>query len=40
VEKKDSTMGKMMEKLGGIVHNEGMIERGRAMVEEKGYGQE
>ncbi|KAL2355872.1 hypothetical protein BJ546DRAFT_1060085 [Cryomyces antarcticus] len=34
--KKDSTMGKLMEKAGSMFKNEGMAEKGRAKREEKG----
>lgn len=37
-ETKDSTVGKMMEKVGQVVHSEKMEERGRAKREEKGFG--
>jgi hypothetical protein len=30
----------MMEKLGQVTHNEGMVEKGRAKREAKGFGQE
>ncbi|KAK4988940.1 hypothetical protein LTR66_007171 [Elasticomyces elasticus] len=32
----DSTIGKLMEKAGGMMKNEGMVEKGRAKREEKG----
>jgi hypothetical protein len=30
----------MIEKLGQVTHNEGMVEKGRARREEKGFGRE
>lgn len=32
---KDSTMGKVMEKLGGMLHKDNLVEQGRAKREEK-----
>ena len=31
----DSTMGKVLEKVGGVVHNRGLVEKGRGMREER-----
>ena len=36
---KDSTMGKIMEKAGHVMHNEGLAEKGRAKRETSGFGQ-
>lgn len=33
----DSTMGKLMEKAGSALKNEGMVEKGRAKREEAGF---
>jgi hypothetical protein len=30
----------MMEKAGGMIHNEGLVEKGRAKREAKGFGQD
>ncbi|KAF1997083.1 hypothetical protein P154DRAFT_537408 [Amniculicola lignicola CBS 123094] len=38
-ESKDSTMGKVMEKIGTVTHNEKMVEKGRAKREAQGLGQ-
>ncbi|PSN74652.1 hypothetical protein BS50DRAFT_581445 [Corynespora cassiicola Philippines] len=38
-ESKDSTMGKIMEKAGHVMHNEGLAEKGRAKRETSGFGQ-
>lgn len=35
----DSFAGKIMEKAGNMMHNEGLAEKGREKREEKGYGQ-
>ncbi|KAF2431779.1 hypothetical protein EJ08DRAFT_175802 [Tothia fuscella] len=37
-DKKDSTVGKMMEKVGGMTKNEGLVEKGREKRLEKGHG--
>jgi len=34
----DSMMGKVMEKVGHVMHNENMEEKGRAKRAEKGFG--
>ena len=36
---KDSTMGKLMEKAGGMLKNEKMVEKGEQKREQAGYGQ-
>ncbi|KAF2852668.1 hypothetical protein T440DRAFT_466792 [Plenodomus tracheiphilus IPT5] len=36
-ESKDSTLGKVMEKVGHMVHNEGIVEKGRVKRGEKGF---
>jgi len=36
----DSTVGKMMEKAGGMMKNEGLVEKGRERRASKGYGQD
>lgn len=33
-------MGKVMEKVGHMTHSEGLVEKGRAKREAKGFGQE
>lgn len=33
----DSMVGKVMEHVGGITHNEGLMEKGRAKREAKGF---
>jgi hypothetical protein len=33
-------MGKLMEKAGHVLHKEGLVEKGRAKREEKGFGKE
>jgi len=40
LESADSSMGKVMEKLGKVVHNEGLVEKGRKKRVEKGFGQD
>jgi hypothetical protein len=35
---KDSTLGKVVEKVGGMLKNEKVVEKGRGMREEKGFG--
>ncbi|KAH7359642.1 hypothetical protein BKA66DRAFT_228009 [Pyrenochaeta sp. MPI-SDFR-AT-0127] len=35
----DSALGKVMEKVGGVMHNEKIAEMGRVKREEKGFGQ-
>lgn len=35
----DSTMGKLMEKAGGMFKNEGIADKGRAKREDAGFGQ-
>ncbi|KAH9866620.1 hypothetical protein J1614_008312 [Plenodomus biglobosus] len=35
-ESKDSALGKVMEKVGYVVHSEGIVEKGREMRREKG----
>jgi hypothetical protein len=36
---KDSTLGKVMEKVGGMMKNEKLAEKGRGMREKEGFGQ-
>ena len=36
---KDSTLGKVMEKVGGMMKNEKIVEKGRGMREKEGFGQ-
>ncbi|KAF2248408.1 hypothetical protein BU26DRAFT_506121 [Trematosphaeria pertusa] len=38
-ESKDSTLGKLMEKAGHVMHNEGLAEKGRTKREAQGFGQ-
>jgi uncharacterized protein YjbJ (UPF0337 family) len=40
METKDSMVGKVMEKVGGLVKNEGMVEKGHAKRVEAGLGKE
>ncbi|KAF1939669.1 hypothetical protein EJ02DRAFT_513710 [Clathrospora elynae] len=35
---KDSTLGKVMEKVGGMMNNGKIVDKGRGMREEKGFG--
>jgi hypothetical protein len=37
-ESHDSTIGKVMEKVGGVVKSEGLVEKGRAKREKEGFG--
>jgi hypothetical protein len=36
----DSTVGKIMEKVGGLMHKEGLVEKGREKRVAKGFGEE
>jgi hypothetical protein len=36
----DSTAGKLMEKVGGLLHKDGLVEKGREMRVSKGFGEE
>lgn len=36
----DSSLGKLVEKVGGVVGSEGLVRKGRGLREKEGFGQE